>query len=262
MISFIIATYNGEKYLRETVMSALNQINCKVEVIIIDDGSEDNSVKIAQELESMDSRIHSFSNTSNLGFCKTVNRGLKIALGEYIVVLDQDDILDRNHCENALKEFDDNTAIVFNDHYLINSDGIIFDKNPHCLHRDILLNDLISSNKIPVPGLVMKKEYLIKAGGYPELSEFPNYGEYNTWIRMAEIGKIKFCKNNIAYYRRHESNMTNDFEDSETKRRLAKYSIICKRQLLHSKQLHMVLKLKVICCILRDLRIIVFTRRG
>lgn len=100
MVSFIIATYNGEKYLQETVLSALNQINCEVEVIIIDDGSTDNSVKVARELEQSDSRVRSLKNQTNIGFCKTVNRGLSVAAGDYVVILDQDDILDINHCEN------------------------------------------------------------------------------------------------------------------------------------------------------------------
>lgn len=260
MISFIIATYNGEKYLRDTVKSALGQKNCEVEVIIIDDGSSDNSVDVACQLEKEDCRVHAYKNDTNIGFCKTVNRWVRIALGDFIVVLDQDDILAENHCENALKLFDDDTVIVFNDHYLINSEGEIFDTDTHCLHRDILLQDLISSNKIPVPGLMMKKESLVQVGGYPELKEFPNYGEYNTWIRMALIGKIKFCKDNIAFYRRHESNMTNNFEDNEIKKRLTKYSLVCKKQLINCKQLDVKSKLKLLYCVLRDYKVLLFKR--
>lgn len=260
MVSFIIATYNGEKYLQETVLSALNQINCEVEVIIIDDGSTDNSVKVARELEQSDSRVRSLKNQTNIGFCKTVNRGLSVAAGDYVVILDQDDILDINHCENALRLFDVNTVMVFNDYYLIDGEGKVFDKEPHCLHRDVNLTDLISSNKIPVPGLIIKKAALIEVSGYPELSDYPNYGEYHTWIRMANIGKIRFCKDNIAYYRRHESNMTNNFQDTRIKKRLAKYSIICKKQLLNCKQLNLVLRIKVIYFILKDYKTIFLSR--
>lgn len=252
MVSFIIATYNGEKYLRETVQSALNQANVDVEIIIIDDGSTDNSYEIAQSLTKFDKRIVSFKNSRNLGFCKTVNKGLKLAKGDYIVILDQDDLLNKNHCQSSLRLFDENTSLVFNDYYLIDSKGKVFNTEPHCIHRDLSLEDFIDGNKIPVPGLVINRKKIIEVGGYPELDKFPNYGEYHTWIRMSNVGKIKFNECSIALYRRHEFNMTNSFDNKQIKRDLARYSLICKRQMLFSTNIQIRKKYKVLISMLRD----------
>ena len=258
MVSFIIATVNGEKYLEETVRSALNQLNVDVEIIIIDDGSSDNSFLVAQELMKTDKRIVSLKNDRNLGFCRTVNKGIGIAKGSHIVVLDQDDLLDKRHCERNLKLFDSETSLVFNDYYLIDGNGKIFDTGCHCLHREIHTEDFITGNKIPVPGLMIDKERLLLVGGYPELSDFPNYGEYHTWIRMSEVGKIKFNADSIAFYRRHDTNMTNSFTDVSTIKKLARYSCVCKKQLLKAKRLTFRDKCRVLISLAKDCKKIMF----
>lgn len=258
MVSFIIATFNGEKYLEETVRSALNQLNVDVEIIIIDDGSSDNSFLVAQELMKADERIVSLKNDRNLGFCRTVNKGIGIAKGSHIVILDQDDLLDKRHCESNLKLFDSETSLVFNDYYLIDGNGKIFDTGRHCLHREIHTEDFITGNKIPVPGLMIDKERLLLVGGYPELIDFPNYGEYHTWIRMSEVGKIKFNAGSIAFYRRHDTNMTNSFTDVSTIKKLARYSCVCKKQLLKAKRLTLRDKSRVLISLMKDCKKIVF----
>lgn len=258
MVSFIIATFNGEKYLEETVRSALNQLNVEVEIIIIDDCSSDNSFLVAQELMKTEDRIVSLKNDRNLGFCRTVNKGIGIAKGSHIVVLDQDDLLDKRHCESNLKLFDSETSLVFNDYYLIDGNGKIFDMGCHCLHREIHIEDFITGNKIPVPGLMIDKERLLLVGGYPELSDFPNYGEYHTWIRMSEVGKIKFNADSIAFYRRHDTNMTNSFTDVSTIKKLARYSCVCKKQLLKAKRLTFRDKSRVLISLAKDCKKIIF----
>mgnify|MGYP004530638581 CR=1 FL=1 len=253
LVSFIIATYNGEKYLKKTVESALSQTGVQVEIIIIDDGSSDSSYIIAQKLqEHEEKKVVAIKNEENIGFCRTVNKGIKISRGDYVIILDQDDLLAKNHCISSIGDFDDETVMVFNDYYLIDETGKVFDTSSHCLHRNIEESDLISGNKIPAPGLMLKRSALLKIGGYPELEQFPNYGEYHTWIRMSEIGKIVFCPKNIAFYRRHESNMTNSFGDKSTAKKVAKYSIVCKEQFLKSNRVSFCEKCKTVYSILRD----------
>lgn len=90
MVSIIMPTYNGEKYLNETIMSVLNQSYKNWELIIIDDYSTDNTRHILQELS--DSRINVYYNDKNEGIAYTRNKGITLARGEYIALLDQDDI--------------------------------------------------------------------------------------------------------------------------------------------------------------------------
>lgn len=90
-ISVLVAVYNAEKYLRECLDSLLNQTLREVEVICIDDASEDESLNILREYSATDKRIKIISLTENCGQAHARNEGLKISQGEYICFVDSDD---------------------------------------------------------------------------------------------------------------------------------------------------------------------------
>ena len=93
--SVIISTYNGEKYLNECLDSVINQILQDIEIICINDGSTDNSLKILEEYAKKDNRIK-IINQSNAGLATSRNRALKIITGKYCAFVDSDDIIDEN----------------------------------------------------------------------------------------------------------------------------------------------------------------------
>ena len=246
MISIIIATYNGEKYIEKTIKSALAQKDVDIEIIVVDDASLDNSYIILTELSKCDSRIKVLRNDINIGFCKTVNRALRECKGEYVIILDQDDLLQPDHCEKMIKEFDNETVMVFCDSIYINGEDSVIDDHEHCVHREVTVEDLAKGNYVPVQGLMIAGNILKKVGGYPERDEFPNYGEYDTWIRMSEYGRIIFCDSVKAFYRRHESNMTNDFNSKNVRIKLERYYWQCKKRLLSNKKVDTTTKIKII----------------
>lgn len=90
MISVIVPIYNGEKYIRKTIDSLLNQKYDNIELILVNDGSTDNSLKICEEYSAQDSRIV-IINKQNEGISAARNSGLEIAKGDYISFIDQDD---------------------------------------------------------------------------------------------------------------------------------------------------------------------------
>lgn len=100
MISFVIACYNCEDFLRESVASALAQQDVEVEVLIIDDCSTDQSFQLAEKLAQEDRRVRCFRTAGNGGPAKARNIGLHEARGEWIAVLDADDLI---HPERSLK---------------------------------------------------------------------------------------------------------------------------------------------------------------
>ena len=101
--SFVIPMYNSEKYITETVCSILNQTYSDFEVIIVNDGSTDNSYSICKEIADNDKRVKLYNNTNN-GVAYSRNYGIKNALGDYIIFLDSDDYWNDS---NALQEIDD-----------------------------------------------------------------------------------------------------------------------------------------------------------
>lgn len=98
-ISILIPVYNVEKYLRECLESAINQTEKDIEIICVDDASEDSSLKILQEYANRDRRIKLIKHAENMGLCKTRKDAVEIAIGKYILFLDSDDYISLNTCE-------------------------------------------------------------------------------------------------------------------------------------------------------------------
>ncbi len=90
-ISVIMPVYNGEKFVSRAIKSILNQTFRNFEFIIIDDGSRDKTLKILKEFSKKDKRIKVLVNKNNKGIVKSLNKGLKIAKGNYIARMDSDD---------------------------------------------------------------------------------------------------------------------------------------------------------------------------
>ena len=97
-ISVIVPVYNVERYLETCLLSVLSQTYRTLEIILINDGSNDESFEICKKLAKLDNRIIIF-NQSNQGLSATRNRGLQIATGRYILFIDSDDFIDPNMIE-------------------------------------------------------------------------------------------------------------------------------------------------------------------
>ena len=95
-VSIIIPIYNASKYLKRCLDSVINQTKTELEIILINDGSTDNSEEIIKEYK--DKRIRYFKN-KNQGIGKTRNFGITKATGKYIMFLDSDDFLDKHACK-------------------------------------------------------------------------------------------------------------------------------------------------------------------
>ena len=90
-VSVAMATYNGEKYIKEQIDSILNNLEKSDELIISDDGSKDGTIKIIQEYQKKDSRIKLYDGPKN-GVKQNFANAIKNCSGEYIFLADQDDI--------------------------------------------------------------------------------------------------------------------------------------------------------------------------
>ena len=114
-ISIIVPVYNVEKYLKECIESLINQTYKDLEILLIDDGSKDNSGKICDEYANKDKRIKVI-HQENSGVSKTRNYGIELATGDYVMFVDSDDWLEENTCELLIKEIktQNKDMIIFN----------------------------------------------------------------------------------------------------------------------------------------------------
>lgn len=110
-VSIIVPIYNTEKYLKACLDSIINQTYQNLEIILIDDGSTDNSGKIIDDYAKKDKRIKAI-HQKNAGQSAARNRGLKEASGEYISFIDADDKVKPAFIEKLLTQFDNNTSLT------------------------------------------------------------------------------------------------------------------------------------------------------
>lgn len=101
LVSIIIPAYNSEKFIAGSLESVINQSHRNLDIIVIDDGSQDNTAKIVEGFVARDSRVRLFSIT-NHGVCFARNVGLDNMLGDYFAFLDSDDFLDERAIEKML----------------------------------------------------------------------------------------------------------------------------------------------------------------
>ena len=103
LVSVVLGTYNGEAFLEVQLRSVLNQTYRNLEIITIDDGSSDNSVRILREFAAKDSRIKVFVNDHNLGFVRNFEKGCSLSTGQWIALCDQDDYWFPNKVEKMVE---------------------------------------------------------------------------------------------------------------------------------------------------------------
>ena len=104
LVSIIVTSYNYENYIKETLNSLIGQTYSNIEIIVVDDGSTDNSLHIIKSFVQKDSRIKLFThpNNQNMGLDKSVKLGVSKARGEWISFCESDDSLQKNYVERKL----------------------------------------------------------------------------------------------------------------------------------------------------------------
>ncbi|SNR49456.1 glycosyltransferase family 2 protein [Flavobacterium sp. ov086] len=210
MVSVCIATYNGEKYIKEQINSILVQLKLEDEIVVSDDGSSDNTLKIIKEFE--DPRILIVKNYSKKGVNHNFQNALKNAKGDYVFLADQDDVWLPNKvetCVNELKTYDlvvsncivtdDSNNIVQNSYFQVAKSGKGFFKN---FYRSSYLGCC----------LAFRKEILKEILPMPE-----NLLLFHDWWFgfISELCyKVKFIETPCMYYRRHNETNSNTLSQS------------------------------------------------
>ena len=113
-VSVVVPAYNVENYIEDCLKSLINQTLKEIEIIVVNDGSTDNTFEIINKYANLDFRIKVISQ-ENQGISVTRNNGIKIAKGEYIGFVDSDDWVDENYFEelyNTAKKFDADISVA------------------------------------------------------------------------------------------------------------------------------------------------------
>jgi glycosyltransferase involved in cell wall biosynthesis len=225
MISVCIATYNGEKYVKEQVSSILKQLSENDEIIISDDNSTDRTLEILASFQ--DARIKVFHHEKDLSLKKyhassflfasyNFENAIKHANGDVIYLADQDDIWADNRIEETLYLLDSYDYIMCN-FSLINKDGIIC--REHVLKHDPVKNNVLWNTwKVPFRGCCMafRKDVLLEALPLPQKCIIGHDNAIG--ITLLHKGyKYKFVDKPLQLYRTHDANVSPVLEKSTNK---------------------------------------------
>ena len=205
--SVIIPCYNQAHILDDSLSSLLSQSFTDWEAIIVNDGSIDNTVEIANKWCNVDPRIKLIT-ISNCGLSSARNKGVEFSTGEFIALLDADDKYESNHLESILKSFKDNADLVFTGYtYFTAKDPIL---HVVSLNKETNFNLILHRNIVPPVAVAFKKSLLLLTGGFD--SSLKSAEDWDLWIRFYKIGaKLGVVEKVTAFYRISLDSMSRQF---------------------------------------------------
>ncbi len=213
IVSVIIPTFNTEQYIAEAIESVLNQSYQDYEVIVVDDGSTDDTPSV---LDAYLDRIRYFYK-QNGGPASARNLGIRHAQGEYIAFLDADDLWFPHKLETQLKVFEDSPGIG-----LVHSSRIYFDdrnREPERIraraeqyNSEDAFPYLFLRNFIGNSTVIVRKTCFEEVGLFDESPEFLGTEDYDMWLRISYRYPIGYVSTPLSKYRVREGQLSKNIE--------------------------------------------------
>ena len=160
LVSVIMPAYNAERYIKESIASVLNQTYQNLELIIVNDCSNDDTLKVIQKFSFDDDRVVILNNDVNLGCANSRNRGFAEAKGNYIAFCDSDDVWMENKIEkqlNHIKEHD--IDMVFTAYEMIDGSGMLIKYRN--IQDKVTIDDLLKENFVIFSTTFFKRSAVI-----------------------------------------------------------------------------------------------------
>jgi glycosyltransferase involved in cell wall biosynthesis len=195
LVTVICICYNQSRFVEEALDSIVSQTYKSIELIVIDDGSTDGSVKVIKNWISIHPETTLLINATNLGYCKTFNKAFGISTGSYCIDLAADDILLPNRVEDGLKslsEAGNEYGVTFSDAEHVDEQGNFIrlhsQKYPHnTIPSGDIYCSMIDRYFICSPTMMFRREVVDALNGYDESLAFE---DFDFWIRASRTFKF------------------------------------------------------------------------
>lgn len=211
IISVVMPVYNGEKYLKESIESILNQTFTDFEFIIVNDGSTDKTEEIVLSYD--DDRIRYVKNETNLQIVKTLNKGIALAKGKYIARMDADDISLPERFAKQVAFMDDNKDIdVCGCHLKVFGKQSFIQKYP--VTHEKIKPTLLFYCALPHPGV------LIRCGFFKNQAynlEYQKAEDYHLWASNMMARKYANIPEVLVHYRIHQNQSSEKYSKEQAK---------------------------------------------
>ena len=213
LVSVIALCYNHERFIIECLQSVVNQTYKNVELIIVDDFSEDKSREKILDFVNLNPSIHYIFNETNIGNCRSFNQAFEISEGKYIIDLSTDDVLLPNRIEEQVKKFEESEKIG-----VVCSDANFIDENSNYLGNirsklkppiGNIYEDVLASKSYIMPVSVMvRRTILEKLNGYDETL---CYEDFDFWVRSSRICEYDYVPKVLSNQRIVEGSHSTKF---------------------------------------------------
>ncbi|TWT55859.1 glycosyltransferase family A protein [Allorhodopirellula solitaria] len=220
LVSIILPCFNSDPYVSEAIDSALHQSINGIEVIAVDDGSTDRTAEI---LESY-SAIHTHRFSQNKGKSSALNWAIERAKGQYILILDSDDVLEKECCKtlSAFLEANPDIGVAFGHARLFCDGSVLSERHPitegvkkisfesrgdwQVLDSDAFFDATLNRSLCAMPSTMVRKSSYDAVGLHNEA--VPSGQDWEMLVRLSEKYRFAFCDQVLSSIRRHDNNLS------------------------------------------------------
>lgn len=231
LISVLIATYNVGKYLEAALRAVMAQSYRNLEIIVVNDGSPDNTAEILTRLAAEDARIHVLHNPHNLGIVASLNKGLEVIKGDYVARTDSDDLTEPDWIESLYQVMEQRPDVLAMSAYItpmheaesgrlgraIQADQILTGPVGHkAVQRHILLHGSPLHNNCSLIRSSVFTQHGLRYEDYPYAED------YKFWLEVSKIGQLDNLPRPLGHYRLHTQQVSSAYQEiqMQTARRI------------------------------------------
>lgn len=205
LVSVVIATYNGERFIGKQLDSILAQTYPNIEVVIVDDCSTDDTVNILQQYAASHQNIFIYQNEKNLGYVKNFEKGMLLSKGDYIAPSDQDDIWLPQKIEVLMNAIG-NDCIVYCNSELIDDEDNKVGKQLSDVKKLISFDDCLNytvGNSAPGHGMLFLRKLVVDSVPLPEMIP------HDYWLGFVATfySRLTYIDQPLVLYRQHSANV-------------------------------------------------------
>jgi len=209
-VSVVVPVYNGERFLAEAVASILEQTYANLELIVIDDGSTDGSLRVLQRFR--DPRMRVLVNERNLGGARSANRAMTEARGVYVARMDQDDVSLPRRLERQVEflEGHPEIAVVGTWVQIVDDEGREIGHRRFATGSDDVRKALLRFCALVHSSVMFRKAPVVAAGGYGTGRLGRHCRDYELWLRLSETVRLANIPEVLVQYRVHSGQMSSE----------------------------------------------------